>query len=79
MTDHIYYRGDQFAEDLSYLSDSSMADFVREQQTIFEIQRVLEDKDTGETLYYLQSVDGFETFLMTAKELREMEDNQENE
>jgi len=51
-----YERGDRFFEDLSYLDDSGMSEFVQEHQSVFEIHRVLEDKDTGRTLYYLQSI-----------------------
>lgn len=38
-----------------------------------EIYRVLEDKNTGQTLYYIQLIKGFETALMTADEIEEME------
>ena len=38
-----------------------------------EIHRVLEDKNTGQTLYYLQSIKGFETMLMTADKIEETE------
>jgi hypothetical protein len=71
-----YERGDRFFEDLSYLDESEesgMSEFIREYQSVFEIRRVLEDKNTGQTLYYLQSVKGFETMLMTADEIEEME------
>lgn len=71
-----YERGDRFLEDLSYLDESEesgMSEFIREHQSVFEIRRVLEDKNTGQTLYYLQSVKGFETMLMTADEIEEME------
>jgi hypothetical protein len=66
-------RGDRFFEDLSYLDESEMSEFIREHQSVFEIRRVLEDKNTGQTLYYLQSIKGFETMLMTADEIEEME------
>jgi hypothetical protein len=71
-----YERGDRFFEDLSYLDESEesgMSEFIREYQSVFEIRRVLEDKNTGQTLYYLQSIKGFETMLMTADEIEEME------
>ena len=68
-----YERGDRFFEDLSYLDESGMSEFIREYQSVFEIRRVLEDKNTGQTLYYLQSIKGFETMLMTADEIEEME------
>jgi len=59
-----YERGDCFEEDLSYHSDDdSMSDFIREHRIVYEIRRVVEDKDTGETLYYMQSTEGFETQL----------------
>ena len=69
-----YERGDRFLEDLSHLSeDGGMSEFIREHRNVYEIQRVVEDKNTGETLYYLQSVEGFETQLMTDDEIRDME------
>ena len=69
-----YERGDRFLEDLSYMSDDSgMSEFVRDHQTVYEIGRVLEDKDTGEMFYWLKSVKGFETQLMTADEIENME------
>jgi len=68
-----YERGDRFLEDLSYLDESGASEFVQEHQSVFKIRRVLEDKDTGQTLYYLQSIKGFETTLMTAEEIEEME------
>jgi hypothetical protein len=71
-----YERGDRFFEDLSYLDESEesgMSEFILEYQSVFEIRRVLEDKNTGQTLYYLQSIKGFETMLMTADEIEEME------
>ena len=68
-----YERGDRFFEDLAYLDESEMSEFIREYQSVFEIRRVLEDKNTGQTLYYLQSIKGFETMLMTADEIEEME------
>ena len=71
-----YERGDRFFEDSSYLDESEesgMSEFIREYQSVFEIRRVLEDKNTGQTLYYLQSIKGFETMLMTADEIEEME------
>jgi hypothetical protein len=68
-----YERGDRFFEDLSYLDESEMSNFIRKNQSVFEIHRVLEDKNTGQTLYYLQSIKGSETSLMTADEIEKME------
>lgn len=56
-----YERGDSFEEDLSYLSNDGMPEFIREHRTVYEIQKVLEDKDTRKILYCMQSVGAFET------------------
>jgi|APHM01.1.fsa_nt_gi hypothetical protein len=51
-----YERGDRFLEDLSYLDESRMSEFIQGYQSVFEIHRVRENENTGQTLYYLQSI-----------------------
>ena len=69
-----YELGDCFEEDLSYLSgDDGMSEFIREHRTVYEIRRVVDDEDIGKTLYYVQSTEGFETQLMTADEIEDIE------
>ena len=72
ITDYEY--GDLFYEDISYVSeDSPQRPLAEDNQSVFEVKRVLEDKDTGEILYYMQSTKGSETKLMTADEIEDME------